>query len=580
MDRNLIDVEDFFSEFFGGIFDLSDHEPAPLPPRRKKERIANEFGNKIGGSRRDMWAKFVTLDDLSEMNDAEKVVYVKKDTVWPKPDYEAMLREGRTRVAVYYIKHLRDSIAPSITRADKAQLYIEAVTKVKEKVLEYVFNEDDFIPFHEQFVLDSYFVMDLEKKVKRRYISPTEAFDVINCPKVLKALQITKIKAKQEADKNGFLMSEDEKLLRNVNYHIFSPDNIRTIYVDRYLKYIRYGAQGRYATIRNLDSGYIKEIRCESYKKQILCFNDRYIGLFDSEQEARDYILDELRPKTAIRPVAKSGERKKSFCYEKIESLEQSNYDGETHRTGEDYLKEFGFYGGEFGNWLSDKERQINLDRGYVAFQNLAKALGIKDTDVSLGEKLSIAFGARGKGNALAHFEPLRRVINLTKLKGAGSLAHEWGHALDHILSEKVCGFASSFMQLYDSGRTYLLKSRCPAAHELCMAMFFGEGYNRTEFYKNSEKMGKMFAKDNGYWDSAVEMFARAFACYTKDKLESMGLRDDYLCGHSECASAIDKEGNRFYAIPMGEERVRINAAFDKLIKELFKEAEEDVKTA
>lgn len=48
--------------------------------------------------------------------------------------------------------------------------------------------------------------------------------------------------------------------------------------------------------------------------------------------------------------------------------------------------------------------------------------------------KLAIAFGARGKGKALAHYEPARVVINLTKMKGAGSLAHEWGHAFDDFL--------------------------------------------------------------------------------------------------------------------------------------------------
>ena len=48
--------------------------------------------------------------------------------------------------------------------------------------------------------------------------------------------------------------------------------------------------------------------------------------------------------------------------------------------------------------------------------------------------RLAIAFGARGRSGALAHYEPGRQVINLTKMKGAGSLAHEWGHALDHSL--------------------------------------------------------------------------------------------------------------------------------------------------
>ena len=48
---------------------------------------------------------------------------------------------------------------------------------------------------------------------------------------------------------------------------------------------------------------------------------------------------------------------------------------------------------------------------------------------LSLNVSLGLAFGARGRGwkNApLAHYEPVKVVVNLTKNKGAGSLAHEW----------------------------------------------------------------------------------------------------------------------------------------------------------
>ena len=69
----------------------------------------------------------------------------------------------------------------------------------------------------------------------------------------------------------------------------------------------------------------------------------------------------------------------------------------------------------------------------YDAFYDMAKAVGIRAEDISLPslstKGLAIAFGARGRGNALAHYEQDLEVINLTKLRGAGSLAHEWGHA-------------------------------------------------------------------------------------------------------------------------------------------------------
>ena len=84
---------------------------------------------------------------------------------------------------------------------------------------------------------------------------------------------------------------------------------------------------------------------------------------------------------------------------------------------------------------------------------DLSKALSISPTDISLDGKLSIAFGSRGSGDALAHYEPTREVINLTKMRGAGSLAHEWGHALDDIIGKQLgySGFLTNNFRYSDS---------------------------------------------------------------------------------------------------------------------------------
>ena len=57
---------------------------------------------------------------------------------------------------------------------------------------------------------------------------------------------------------------------------------------------------------------------------------------------------------------------------------------------------------------------------------------------------LAVAFGSRGKANALAHFESGRYVFNLSRLKGAGSLAHEWFHALDNFVGASAEGIRLS----------------------------------------------------------------------------------------------------------------------------------------
>jgi hypothetical protein len=117
--------------------------------------------------------------------------------------------------------------------------------------------------------------------------------------------------------------------------------------------------------------------------------------------------------------------------------------------TPEMFQDTFGFRGVEFGNWMrqdtGSKERQEVLNNAYDGLRDLAEILGVPDKAMSLNGDLALAFGARGQGlvGAKAHYEPEYGVINLTKMSGAGSLAHEWFHAFDHYLA-RMAGKAPS----------------------------------------------------------------------------------------------------------------------------------------
>ena len=332
--------------------------------------------------------------------------------------------------------------------------------------------------------------------------------------------------------------------------------------------------------------------------------------------------------------------------------------------TGQHYLDTFGFRGGEFGNWMNQNDRQTSLNMGFEALKDLASALKIGDKDIAYQGTLAIAFGARGSGNAAAHYEPLRTVINLTKMHGAGSLAHEWWHGLDDYLGTKMGakGMLSEqphlyapFQKLIDTMKykpetpeqaakrteaqtertrknaaswldssvlaslkrygneeqmeTYAVlreaflsgepgsveqisafkknvtgrvipkseRERLEIFERMLSGMQVQEapqiGRTETDFYRNSVRMGKECEKDGGYWDSNVEMTARAFACYIKDKLP---YTSDYLAGHADCAltlvSGKDGEMEVLKAFPVGEERRAINAVFDEIIQDLKRE--------
>jgi hypothetical protein len=108
-----------------------------------------------------------------------------------------------------------------------------------------------------------------------------------------------------------------------------------------------------------------------------------------------------------------------------------------TDATPEMFAETFAPRGIEFGNWNNQAERQEVMNHAYDGLLDLADALGIPAKALMLNGDLAIAFGARGQGlvGAKAHYEIDYGIINLTKMKGAGSLAHEWMHAFDHYLA-------------------------------------------------------------------------------------------------------------------------------------------------
>lgn len=67
------------------------------------------------------------------------------------------------------------------------------------------------------------------------------------------------------------------------------------------------------------------------------------------------------------------------------------------------------------------------------------------------------------------------------------------------------------------------------------------------------------------YWSQSNEMASRAFQAYLEDRLASADRRNDYLSAYADNKHYVDPfEGDK-KPFPEGEERKRINAAFDKM---------------
>lgn len=171
-------------------------------------------------------------------------------------------------------------------------------------------------------------------------------------------------------------------------------------------------------------------------------------GGFETESEAKTYLNEHAQ---------EIYDRKTSFGEEVLKLATDPTRTGPQWRkpneeaTAQMFSETFGFRGVEFGNWNNQEERLEILNSAYDGLMDLAELLNIPPKALSLNGDLALAFGARGHGlsGARAHYEPAYAVINITKMKGAGSLAHEWLHALDAYLA-RLSGKSSKEMTAQD----------------------------------------------------------------------------------------------------------------------------------
>ncbi|MBC5832232.1 LPD5 domain-containing protein [Vibrio metschnikovii] len=286
---------------------------------------------------------------------------------------------------------------------------------------------------------------------------------------------------------------------------------------------------------------------------------------FDSGNAAREYLQSN---REAL-------ESKISDIRKKVsqEQRNKSNRDrqGIERRKGdvspEQFSDAFGFRGVQFGNWVEGARRQTELNDAYDALMDLAELVNIPPKAISLNGKLGLAFGARGSGKAKAHYEPGNVVINLTKTKGAGSLAHEWFHALDNYFG-KTAGIRYS---------EFATDARRPAdfrgeiRQEMAEAFsLLRDAIDATGISDRSSKLDAM--KSKPYWSTMVEMLARSFESYVIDKNKGKDITNDYLANilsEEQWQSRYGRDPDLDYAYLTKSELNTIKPAFDHFFQTL-----------
>lgn len=199
------------------------------------------------------------------------------------------------------------------------------------------------------------------------------------------------------------------------------------------------------------------------------------------EHEEAEQELPEGTPvDESNQPLPQPRKPERNDLSSEIAELDDVELDDSDEATYEDFrylVDDYGFRGLQIGNYVPQKMRRYLTGAIHQSVNDLADALQIPPTLVALGNPLpealkntdevshqsypgmsmGLALGARGRGNAAAHYEPggseknntKRHIINLTRDKGAGSFCHEVGHGIDYTLAE-LCDFDKALSQIND----------------------------------------------------------------------------------------------------------------------------------
>ncbi|MEQ1763218.1 MAG: 2'-5' RNA ligase family protein, partial [Pyrinomonadaceae bacterium] len=429
-------------------------EVSPEKDAAEPATVIEDFGEKIGGARKDMWAgRGLTIEDLAGMSAREKTRLVRKDQVWPKPDYQEITDHFEAagvedpHAHAYAVKLLYDGIAqPRMNFTDAAwTMYVESVGEVRAVIAKQI--ETPTADWYKDLV-PKIFGDDIFYR-SGRYINPkSEAYPKMEIlgstrfansfPQSEMSIRRAKSKAeainfpsKREAWMNKYAVFPGDKLTVVAGQTYLDGKFVPVFRVEVYSKGVGNVKLAEYPSMKDAVEfkGGLKGqavLAASSSKEE--GFDGKRFKVFETEEKATDVAKTLYKKRNdkqegePVRPMLK-GIKRSGTDYRKGE-----------HATSEMFQEAFGFRGVEFGNWLNAADRQQSLDHAYDALRDLADALNVHPRALSLNGHLGLAFGARGSGGknaGLAHYEPSKIVINLTKMSGAGSLAHEWGHSVD-----------------------------------------------------------------------------------------------------------------------------------------------------
>ena len=118
--------------------------------------IITDFGEKIGGARKDLWkVNGLQVEDLETLTPEERDHYVNRDMVWPLPNAKQLVEEGADRFIVFWQREIRKCIYKNPcfrageSKDDAQKQYVKMANVIKKHAIA-VTKESDFPAFYKE----------------------------------------------------------------------------------------------------------------------------------------------------------------------------------------------------------------------------------------------------------------------------------------------------------------------------------------------------------------------------------------------------------------------------------------------
>lgn len=209
------------------------------------------------------------------------------------------------------------------------------------------------------------------------------------------------------------------------------------------------------------------------------------------------------------------------------------------------------------GKWVNKQESAIAANLIFDSMADLANILRVPPELIGLRGSLRFAFGSGGQKGVQAHYSPAYKELALAKNAGAGALAHEFWHAFDHYIADKM--FIDDSLLSPDGYMNAANQFTCATDHWLAdktlidhplnqqlsnlfkVTFLSANGQEPHDYVRRAIALDKM--QRCHYFAKPTEMMARAFeACIEMYSQDYADISNPYLV-NSTIDSPLTKHG-------------------------------------